>query len=197
LVHDKLENFNLSASVETPPVKGKLPEKFSFIQWAQGGDENMESPEKGRDSYAAVSGQFRRVPSRFGDMGGSQRVNHPREVQLEVDNRHLLKYTTRDNDREGNDDDIDVLVESLERDFVGVSRGGDGLSLLEDAAGSVAETLSLASHMSEAILVPQTLMQLPTHSYTSLTVEIINLREYIEAAFRHQEPSITGGQVPF
>jgi len=194
---EKFEHFDMSASIESLPVKGKLPEKFSFVQWAQGGDEHMDSPEKGKDSYAGVSGQFRRVPSRFRDMGEGQRVNHIREMHLEVDNRHLLKYTTKDEGKGGNDDDIDVLVESLERDFAGVSRGGDGMSLLdEDAADSFAETLSLASHVSEVTLVPRTMMQLPTHSYTSLHVEIINLRAYIEAAFHSQGPSMTSSQVP-
>ena len=93
---EKFEHFDMSASIESLPVKGKLPEKFSFVQWAQGGDEHMDSPEKGKDSYAGVSGQFRRVPSRFRDMGEGQRVNHIREMHLEVDNRHLLKYTTKD-----------------------------------------------------------------------------------------------------
>ena len=148
-----LDAFDLSKSLETASVvKGKVPDNFSFMEWTQGGDENMESPDaKGRDSYTNVAGAFRRIPSRFSMRPGSS-TNKMREVQLdmEIDNRHLMRYTnpalagilTSD---VANNDDIDALVETLENDL--------GRSIDGHDDESVHETLSLASVVTDRMNV--------------------------------------------
>jgi len=193
-IDEELNAFDLSRSIESAPkvVKGKLPDTFSFIQWARGGDAELseEPKESGKDSYSGVAGQFRRIPSRFSmERPSSRSVNPVREMHLEVDNRHLLRYTNPvvagiTNSEDVNNDDIDTLVENLERDLNSVSRSRVS-NIHEDE--SVVETLSLASAISEAKLVPQTTVRLPNRAHTSLRVEIINLRAYIEAAFAHSE----------